>query len=110
MGLYKHPEVLYILTNNYFFSEHLKNVDFFPFIPMFPIPFIFLFFPVHSYLKAEFSPLFFLQNFHHPQAISTEHSSSELMVSGTNVNRVDSPFLHLTMYTYPNPSMYFINP
>ena len=32
-------------------------------------------------------------------AIPTEHSSSELMVFGTNVYRVDSHFLHPTMHT-----------
>ena len=38
-------------------------------------------------------------------AISTEHSSSKLRAFGTNAQRVDSYFLHLTMHTYPNPSM-----
>ena len=38
-------------------------------------------------------------------AISTEHSSSKLRVIGTTAHRVDFYFLHLTMHTYPNPSM-----
>ena len=34
-----------------------------------------------------------------------DHSSSELTAVCTYVNLVDSYFLHLTMYTLPNPFM-----
>ena len=41
-------------------------------------------------------------------AISTEHSSSELRVIGTNAHRFDSYFLHLTMHTYNLTLLYVV--
>ena len=43
--------------------------------------------------------VFFLPMGNFTGAISTEHISSELRVIGTNVHRVDSYFLHLTIQT-----------